>query len=169
VDHSNDRSYARAPEVDDLIRICRSLNEAGARYVLIGGFAVIAHGGARTTRDIDFLVDDAPENIARVKSALRVLPDRAVDDVADEDIRRYAVVRVADEIVVDLLGRACGLAYSDVSADADTIEVEGVPIPVASKRTLIRTKETVRGDSAVPLIWSRRSRRRPTPYLDSPH
>ena len=128
MDPSDDRSYARAPEVDDLVRICRSLNEAGARYVLIGGFAVIAHGGARTTRDIDLLVDDSPENIARVKSALRVLPDHAVDEVADEDIRRYAVVRVADEIVVDLLGRACGLTYSDVSADADTIEVEGVSI-----------------------------------------
>jgi hypothetical protein len=53
VDPSDDRSYARAPEVDDLVRIRRSLNEAGARYVLIGGFAVIAHGGARTTRDIE--------------------------------------------------------------------------------------------------------------------
>ena len=144
MDPPNHRAYARAPEVDDLVRICRSLNEAGARYVLIGGFAVIAHGGARTTGDIDFLVDDSPENIARVKSALRVLPDRAVDDVSDEDIRRYAVVRVADEIVVDLLGRACGLTYSDVSADAEAIDVEGVQIPVASKRTLIRTKETVR-------------------------
>ena len=144
MDPSDDRSYARAPEVDDLVRLCRSLNESGARYVLIGGFAVIAHGGARTTRDIDFLVDDSPENVARVKSALRVLPDRAVDEIADEDIRRYAVVRVADEIVIDLLGRAGGLTYSDVSADADAIEVEGVLIPVASKRTLIRTKETAR-------------------------
>ena len=71
MDPSNDRAYARAPEVDDLVRICRSLNEAGARYVLIGGFAVIAHGGARTTGDIDFLVDDSPENIMRVCSRWR--------------------------------------------------------------------------------------------------
>jgi len=144
VDPANDRAYARAPEVDDLVRICRSLNEAGARYVLIGGFAVIAHGGGRTTRDIDLLVDDSPENIVRVKSALRVLVDRAVDEVADDDVRRYAVVRVADEVIVDLMGRACGLTYSDVIPDADSMEVDGVPIPVASKRTLIRTKETVR-------------------------
>ena len=144
MDPANDRAYARAPEVDDLVRICRSLNEAGARYVLIGGFAVIAHGGGRTTRDIDLLVDDSPENIVRVKSALRVLVDRAVDEVADDDVRRYAVVRVADEVIVDLMGRACGLTYSDVIPDADSMEVDGVPIPVASKRTLIRTKETVR-------------------------
>ncbi|MBI2217591.1 MAG: nucleotidyltransferase [Candidatus Rokubacteria bacterium] len=144
MDAANDRPYARAPQVEDLVRICRSLNESGARYVLIGGFAVIAHGGARTTRDIDLLVDDSPGNIARVKSALRVLTDRAADEVADDDVRRYAVVRVADEVIVDLMGRACGLTYSDVMQDAGAMEVGGVLIPVASKRALIRTKETVR-------------------------
>ncbi len=56
----DDRDYVRLPEIEDVVRICRSLNEAGARYLLIGGFAVIAHGLGRTTKDIDFLVDDAP-------------------------------------------------------------------------------------------------------------
>ena len=144
MDPANDRAYARAPEVDDLVRICRSLNEAGARYVLIGGFAVIAHGGGRTTRDIDFLVDDSPENIVKVKSALRVLVDHAADEIRNEDVQRYAVVRVADEVIVDLLGRACGLTYFDVAPDVESMTVDGVMIPVASKRALIRTKDTAR-------------------------
>jgi hypothetical protein len=46
VDDPDDGSYARAPEPADVIRICRALNEASARYVLIGGFAVIAHGSS---------------------------------------------------------------------------------------------------------------------------
>jgi hypothetical protein len=46
--------------------------------VLIGGFAVIAHGGARTTRDIDLLVDDSPENVARIRTALRILAARSM-------------------------------------------------------------------------------------------
>ena len=57
-------SYARAPEPSDVVRICRALNEAGARYILIGGFALIAHGAARFTKDIDLLVDEAPDNVA---------------------------------------------------------------------------------------------------------
>jgi predicted nucleotidyltransferase len=73
VDDRDDDSYARAPEPEDLARLCRALNEAGARYVLIGGFAVVAHGASRFTKDVDLLVDDAPENIARIKTALRVL------------------------------------------------------------------------------------------------
>ncbi|MGH7318515.1 MAG: nucleotidyl transferase AbiEii/AbiGii toxin family protein [Candidatus Rokuibacteriota bacterium] len=141
---ANDRAYARAPQIEDLVRICRALNDAGARYVLIGGFAVIAHGGARTTNDIDLLVDDSPANVSRVRSALLVLADRAAAEVGDEDVRRHAVVRVADEVVVDLLGRACGLAYDDVATDAEPFELEGVSVPVASKKTLIRTKQTAR-------------------------
>ncbi len=50
-DQDDDRS-ARAPEPDDVLRICQALNESGARYLLIGGFAVIAHGAGRFTKDI---------------------------------------------------------------------------------------------------------------------
>jgi hypothetical protein len=144
LDDPDDSRYVRVPRLEDVVRICRSLNEAGARYLLIGGFAMIAHGLGRTTKDIDLLVDDAPENVARLKEGLSILTDKAVLEVDDGDLRTYTVVRVADEVLVDLLGRACGLSYGDASSDAEVVEVEGVTIPVASKRTLIRTKETVR-------------------------
>jgi predicted nucleotidyltransferase len=97
VDEAHGGPYTREPQIEDLVRICRALNDAGARYILIGGFAVIAHGGARTTKDIDLLVGSSPENIARVKQGLRILEDRTVEQVADTDVARYVVVRVADE------------------------------------------------------------------------
>lgn len=145
----HDPEYARAPEPDDLVRICRALNLAGAEYVLIGGFAVMAHGAGRFTKDIDLLINDAPENVARVKRALAVLADNAAADVADTDVRDYAVVRVADEVLVDLMGRACGLSYDDVVKDVERMEFDGVPVPVASAATLIRTKDTYRPQDAI--------------------
>jgi predicted nucleotidyltransferase len=148
VDDAHDGPYAREPQVEDLTGLCRALNEAGARYLLIGGFAVIAHGGARTTKDIDLLVDAAPENIARVKQALRILEDRAVDEVEDTDVARYTVVRVADEIVVGLMARACGVDYAEAARDAVSLTIGGVAIPVASPATLIRTKNTMRPSDA---------------------
>ena len=144
MDDPDDGPYARAPRVADLARICDALNGAGARYLLIGGFALIAHGAGRTTQDIDFLVDDDPGNVARVTSALSILADNASSQVAPEDVRRFTVVRIADEVVVDLLGRACGVTYLEAAADAETFTIEGVAVPVASKRTLIRTKDTAR-------------------------
>jgi len=149
VDDSDDDRESRAPEPDDVVRICRALNEADARYLLIGGFAVIAHGAGRFTKDIDLLVDDSPDNIARVKRALAVLADNAAAEVEDDDVRNHTVVRVADEVVVDLMGRACGVGYVEASADAETVERDGVPIRIASPRTLIRLKDTPRPQDAI--------------------
>lgn len=149
MDENGDASFARAPEPADLVRICRALNEAGARYVLIGGFAVLAHGAGRFTKDIDLLVDDAPENVARVKRALGVLADNAVADVADGDLQEFVVVRVIDEVIVDLMGRACGLDYAAATTDVEIRDIDGVAVPVASPATLIRTKNTYRPQDAI--------------------
>ena len=149
MDDPDDGSYARAPEPADVIRICRALNEASARYVLIGGFAVIAHGAGRFTKDIDLLIDDAPDNVGRVRRALSILADNAAADVGDDDVRLYGVVRIVDEVVIDLMGRACGLTYADVAADAESHDLDGVAVPIASPGTLIRTKQTRRSQDAV--------------------
>jgi hypothetical protein len=149
VDDGEDDRYAREPEPGDVIRICRALNEAGARYLLVGGFAVIAHGAARFTKDIDLLVDDEPANVRLVKQALAVLADNAAADVDDEDVKRHVVVRVADEVVVDLLGRACGVDFAEASQDAEAFVREGVEIRVASPSTLIRLKQTARPQDAL--------------------
>ena len=149
MDDTDATADARAPEPEDLVRICRALNEADARYVLIGGFAVIAHGASRFTKDIDLLVDDAPDNIARVKRGLAILADNAAAEVADHDVRDHTVVRVVDEVIVDLMGRACGLTYADVAADMEWLELSGVRVPIASPSTLVRTKDTYRPQDAI--------------------
>jgi ribose 1,5-bisphosphokinase PhnN len=110
---------------------------------------VIAHGAGRYTKDIDLLIDDAPENVVRVKRAMSVLADNAAADISETDIREFVVVRVADEILVDLMGRACGLSYADVVEDVEHLDLGGVVVPVASPATLIRTKHTHRPQDAI--------------------
>jgi hypothetical protein len=149
VDDPNAGAYAREPQAEDVARICQALNAQGARYVLIGGFAVIAHGGVRTTKDIDLLIDPRPENVALVKAALGILADNAAAEVLDDEMERYAVVRIADEVVVDLMAKACGVTYDEAIVDAVFITLGEVQIPVASPRTLLRTKDTVRPSDAV--------------------
>lgn len=144
MDGHDDGPHAREPQLEDLARIGAALNAAGARYVLIGGFAVIAQGASRTTKDIDLLIDPGPDNMARIRTALSVLADRAINEVADDDVSRYTVVRVADEFVIDLMALACGIDYAEAVKDAETLQVMGVPMVVASPATLIRTKNTFR-------------------------
>jgi hypothetical protein len=149
VDDQDAAAYARAPEPEDVTRICRALNDAGAHYVLIGGFAVVAHGASRFTKDIDLLVDEAPENIARVKQGLSILADNAAAEVADTDVRDHTVVRVVDEVIIDLMGRACGLTFADVAPDMEWHDLGGVRVPVASPSALVRTKDTYRPQDAI--------------------
>jgi hypothetical protein len=150
VDAEGDGGYARVPQLQDLVELCRALNREGVRYLLIGGFAVILHGYVRGTKDIDLLVDPSPENVRALKRALAVLEDNAVAELADDEVDRYPVVRVADEIVVDLMRSACGIGLEQALAEGvQEFTIEGVRIPVASKPLLIRMKDTVRpGDAA---------------------
>jgi nucleotidyltransferase DUF2204 len=145
MDDTTDRGYSRAPELEDLVSLCRSLNREAVAYLLIGGFAVILHGLVRTTKDIDLLLDPSEENIRRVKRALGTLPDNAVALIGDDEVSKYRVIRVADEIVVDLMAEACGITYAEAVAEgADRRRIGDVEIPIAKREVLIRMKETSR-------------------------
>lgn len=133
---------ARPPGVQDLIDLCRRLNLEGARYIVIGGMAIIHAGFVRATEDIDLLIDTSPDNIARVRRAMMALPDQAVREMADADLDEYVVVRVADEIVVDLMKTACAVGYAEASRMIEWAELEGVRIPFANAELLWRTKQT---------------------------
>jgi hypothetical protein len=146
---------ARPPRLTDLVALCRRLNEAGARYVVIGGMAVIQAGFVRATEDIDLLVDTSVDNIHRVRQALLSLPDQAVNEMADADLERYVVVRVADEIVIGLMKAACGIEYDEASRSTETVIIEGVSIPFASARLLWRTKQTLRDKDKMDLAFLR--------------
>lgn len=155
-EESNPEQGTRPPNIEDLLLICRSLNEHQAAYVIIGGLAIFEHGFARMTEDIDLLVDGRPENVARIKSALACLPDKASLDVNDTDVLDYTVVRINDEITVDLMGSACGIDYEQARAMISIREVRGVPIPFASPQLLWKTKQTYREKDALDRSYLRK-------------
>jgi len=109
---------------------------------------VILHGFVRGTKDIDLLVEVSAENIQRLRRAMAVLPDNAIALMADDEVDKYPVVRIAGEIVVDLMKSACGIDYAHAANGIETKIVDGIPIPVARKELLIETKQTVRPSDA---------------------
>jgi hypothetical protein len=147
---------SRDPESGDLLKICAALNKAGADYIVIGGMAMVAHGFNRGTEDIDLLVDRAVENIQKLREALSILPDNAVREVKDSDIEEYGVVRVADEVVVDLMGMACGIDFQVAKNQIIWKEYEGVRIPFATPQLLLETKQTVREKDAIDRLYLKR-------------
>jgi len=131
---------SRAPTQDDVVGLCRELNDRGVKYLVVGGFAVINSGYPRTTGDVDLLMETSAENEALMYEALEVLPDKAVRELKPGEVSEYVVVRVCDEIVVDLMASASGIDYAEAIQDIVVRVIDGVPIPFASPRMLWRMK-----------------------------
>lgn len=131
----------RAPTLDDLVNLCRILNHLGASYIVVGGYAVISSGYPRSTMDVDFVIDPSIENVRKVYQALESLPDQAVLELEPHEVAEYTVVRVGDEIIVNLMASAGGYDYEAVSEGQIIREINGVPIPFASPRMLYKMKE----------------------------
>src|SRR5882672_4396536 len=134
----------RPPEQIDLVRLCRELNQRGARYLIIGGMAINQLGLIRATEDIDLLIEPSRENQERVRAALEILPDKAVRELLPDDLDNYFVVRVADEIVVDLMLKACGVNYEEAASQIVIRQLDDVAIPFASAKLMLRLKQTHR-------------------------
>jgi len=139
-ERSAESLISRPPVQADLVGLCRELNRRGAKYIVVGGFAIIAAGLPRLTVDVDLMVAVDAENEAKVFGALSTLPDNAVRELRPGELQQYNVIRVGDEIMVDLMRSAGGIDYAEASKDVVIQELAGVPIPFASPRLLWRMK-----------------------------
>ena len=118
--------------------------------------AMVLHGFNRGTEDIDLLVDKATTNIALLKKALSILPDNAIRDVLDSDVEKYEVVRVADEVVVNLMRSACGINFKSAENQIEWHELEGVKVPFASAELMLKTKQTLREKDEIDRLYLQR-------------
>lgn len=135
-----------------------ALAAADVPYVVVGGTAVVLQGHARMTVDLDLVVDLDPHSVRRVLGALLALgmqPRLPVDpyDFADPVIREqwrtqrnltvFSMYDPSDPFrEVDLFAQE-PLPFAELLQQATTVDVEGVPVPVASVQHLIAMKRAV--------------------------
>jgi predicted nucleotidyltransferase len=137
-------AYSRPATLEDFKTLIRALNRQGAEYMLIGGYALFAHGYHRATTDIDLLVPAARAAGEKVREALMVLPDQAARDIDPAWFEEGENIRVADAFVVDIMLNACGETYETLHQYAETIDLEGLPVRTINLEGLLRTKQTLR-------------------------
>lgn len=142
------REVTRVPTDADLVSLARELNRLGVAYVVVGGFAINRLGFVRATEDIDLLIARDRANQALVKQALEVLPDRAIRELGDEDLSQWIVVRVNDDITVDLMTAACGVSYEEAEAGIECEVIDGVSIPFAGAELMLKMKQSSREKDA---------------------
>ncbi|MGH8264302.1 MAG: nucleotidyl transferase AbiEii/AbiGii toxin family protein [Steroidobacteraceae bacterium] len=140
--------FTRPATWDDVKMIARYLEDAGAEYALVGGYAIAAHGFNRFSEDIDILVNPATENAQRWIAALSRLPDAAARELtAQADVfahdKRYAV-RVNDEITIDVMPSVCGQSWEALRPHIVTLDIDGQAVKVLDLPGLLKTKQGLR-------------------------
>lgn len=130
------------PELD--VAVIAMASE-GARFVVVGGFAVIANRFVRATEDIDFLIPDTAENDKRVLAALLRLGGVRLRDQAtlsEEHLIGRAHLRAMTRAgVIDILrGGLAPLDYDTVEQRAIRADYGGVQFLVAGLSSIVGFK-----------------------------
>ena len=130
---------------NEIIRVLRAFNSAGLEYVLIGAAAMAFHGLVRATEDLDLFIRATPENIERLRVALREAydGDPHIEEISSADLLgEYPAIRYyppTGDLYFDVLTRL-GEAASFETVDAEIKEVDGTQIKVATPAALYRLK-----------------------------
>ena len=131
---------------NEIIRVLRAFEGRGLDYVLIGAAAMGFHGIVRATEDLDLFIRATPENVERLRAALRDVydSDPHIEDISSADLLgEYPAIRYyppTGDIYFDVLTRLGESAkFEDVEAEIK--EIEGTRVRVATPAALYRLKK----------------------------
>ena len=139
-----EEQFCRPATLADLMHLIASLNAKGAQYILIGVYALYAHGIHLATEDIDILVPANREAAKPIIQALMLLPDKTATEIDPEWFEEGENIRLADEFVVDLILSTCQQTYDTLIKYTEILELDGVPITTLSIEGLLLTKQSMR-------------------------
>jgi len=155
------------PFSDDFRDLLIALSDAEARFMVVGGYAVAAHGRPRGTKDLDIWVEPTLENAQRVLVALAEF-GAAAGDLSPEDLATPGIgfmmgrppTRI--DILTDLVAVEFDSAWSRASivelAPGCRCRVIGLDDLIANKRAAGRPQDLADVDGLERL--RRRSKRR---------
>jgi len=118
-----------------------ALSAEGAEFLIVGAYAVGAHGIPRATGDIDIWVRPTPENAGCVMRALKRF-GAALLDLTEEDLAKPDTVfqlGVAPSRI-DVMTGISGVTFEQAWPGRVTIAVEGLAVPVIGRDELLRNK-----------------------------
>ncbi|HRF58479.1 MAG TPA: hypothetical protein PLH94_01040 [Fimbriimonadaceae bacterium] len=119
----------------DLEKLVTTLDRHGVQYVLVGGFALVIHGGDSVTTDVDLAVSHEPDNHERLAHALNEINPRLKSGAAVR-LDRLAFGGefsgfLTDAGPVDIIRRLGPFPFGVLHRQAERIELFGVLVPVA--------------------------------------
>lgn len=125
----------------DFLDLFKLLNKHGAKYLLIGGYAVVLHGSNRVTGDMDLFIERTPENAEAVCKAYHEFGLGRNEVTAASFLEDGRMIRAGFEPMrLEILNRIAGVTFEDCYPNRIEFEVDGVPIQVIGRDDLIANK-----------------------------
>lgn len=128
---------------EDFRDILIELHDAGAQFVLVGGYAVAFHGHPRATKDLDILVLADAQNATCVYRALAAFgAPLEVFEVGEQDFSRYnGVLQIGvPPRRIDILNRASGITFAEAMTNSGQFDLDGRSIRVIGFDALLKNK-----------------------------
>ena len=117
------------------------LSDSGVEFLLVGAYAMAAHGHPRATGDLDIWVRANPENAVKVLVALSrfgaPLHDLTIEDLSTPGIIFQIGVEPSR---IDILTEISGVTFSDAWERKISIEMNGCSMSVIGLEDLIKNK-----------------------------
>ncbi len=129
------------PEFSEFIASCAARE---VRYLIVGGYALAAHGHPRFTKDLEVWVWMEPANAARLVAALEDFGFGSLGLTPDDFSAPGTVIQLGYAPKrIDLLTSADGLDFESSWDRRVEIDVGGQPIAFVSAADLIANKQAV--------------------------
>jgi hypothetical protein len=125
----------------DFVEMLSALSAEGAEFLLVGAYAMAAHGWPRATGDIDIWVNPTSENAARVLRALRRYGAPLFDLTSDDLERSDTVFQIGvPPGRVDILSGVSGLGFEEAWSSRITAPVGDLTVPIIGFEALLKNK-----------------------------
>jgi len=112
------------------------------KFLVVGAYAMGAHGYPRATGDVDIWIKACPENSKKVYQALTAFGAPVTDLQPETFIEEGIVFQIGvAPRRIDILTTIDGVSFAEAYEAREVIELEGLKIPFLSKQHLIRNKE----------------------------
>lgn len=126
---------------EDYRDILQALSDEKVKFILIGAYALAAHGYPRATMDIDIWVMPSPDNAEAVLRALRSFgaPSQNLGRKDLEEDGTVFQIGVAPRRI-DIITAATGLEFEHTYQNALLVNVDGIDVHIPSIGDLIINK-----------------------------
>ncbi len=123
------------------LELLRQFHEAGVEYVIIGGYAVIAHGYPRYTGDLDLLIRPTEENGRRAVAALEAFGRPPGEFEVGDFTTVPNIMAFTQGCDFDLLTATPGVDFEECYARHLTLKLRGLPVKFINLTALRKTKQ----------------------------